>query len=147
MVSDSIFGYRRADGGFGIRNHVLILPTVVCANSVVERLDRRGSNEAMLTHQHGCGQVGDDLALTRRILTGFASNPNVGAVVLVSLGCESNQPDTLAEIIGRTGREVEVVSIQAMGGITPASDFVAETVARIGPVWIGTIGLRRDGTS
>jgi altronate dehydratase large subunit len=131
MVSDSIFGYRRADGGFGIRNHVLILPTVVCANSVVERLDRRGSNEAMLTHQHGCGQVGDDLSLTRKILTGVATNPNVGAVVLVSLGCESNQPDMLAEIIGQTGRDVEVVSIQAMGGITPASDYVAETVARM----------------
>jgi altronate dehydratase large subunit len=131
MPTDRIFGYRRADGAFGIRNHVLLLPTVVCANSVVERLDRSGSNEAMLTHQHGCGQVGDDLVLTRQILTGVATNPNVGAVVLISLGCESNEPDTLAERIARTGREVEVVSIQAMGGIAPASAHVGEAVARM----------------
>jgi altronate dehydratase large subunit len=98
---------------------------------VVERLDRSGANESMLTHQHGCGQVGDDLALTRKVLLGVATNPNVGAVVLVSLGCESNQPDTLAEVIGRTGREVEVVSIQAMRGITPASEYAAETIARM----------------
>jgi len=131
MANDRISGYRRADGTFGIRNHVLLLPTVVCANSVVERLDRSGSNEAMLTHQHGCGQVGDDLVLTRQILTGIATNPNVGAVVLISLGCESNEPTTLAERIARTGREVEVVSIQEMGGITPASAHVEETVGRL----------------
>ncbi len=129
MMSDSLSGYRRADGTLGVRNHVLILPTVVCANSVVERFDRRGSDEAMLTHQHGCGQVGSDLALTQQVLTGIATNPNVGAVVLVSLGCESNAPNVLAERIARTGREVEVVRIQAEGGIAPASDRVAEAVA------------------
>lgn len=131
MLSEALSGYRRADGTFGIRNHVLIVPTVVCANSVVERFDRSGSDEAMLTHQHGCGQVGGDLALTQQVLTGIATNPNVGAVVLVSLGCESNAPNTLAERIAHTDREVEVVSIQAEGGIAAASDRVAQTVAQM----------------
>jgi altronate dehydratase large subunit len=131
MASDRVLGYRRADGGLGIRNHVLVMPTVVCANSVVERLDRDGNGEAILTHQHGCGQVGDDLALTQSVLTGIGTNPNVGAVVLVSLGCESNQPDTLAERIARSGREVEVVSIQTSGGIRAAFDDVTNVVARM----------------
>jgi altronate dehydratase large subunit len=131
MAVDTLSGYRRPDGAFGIRNHVLILPTVVCANSVIERLDRAGSDEAMLTHQHGCGQVGDDLAVTQQVLLGMATNPNVGAVVLVSLGCESNAPNTLAERLAVAGREVEIVSIQADGGISRASTHVAESVARM----------------
>jgi altronate dehydratase large subunit len=65
------------------------------------------------------------------VLTGIGTNPNVGAVVLVSLGCESNQPDTLAERIARSGREVEVVSIQASGGIRAAFDDVTNVVARM----------------
>jgi len=130
-MNERLVGFRRADGGFGIRNHVLIVPTVVCANSVIERLDRGGSGEAMLTHQHGCGQVGADLALTRQSLYGVATNPNVGAVVLVSLGCESNQPDDLAELIAGTGRDVEVVGIQALGGIVAAANFVREVAAAL----------------
>ena len=129
MTNERFLGYSRADGTVGVRNHVLVVPTVVCANSVVEHLDRAGCDEAMLTHQHGCGQVGDDLALTQHVLAGLATNPNVGAVVLVSLGCESNQPHILAERIAGTGREVEVVSIQAMGGITAAVAGVTEAVA------------------
>src|SRR5436190_22631021 len=99
-------GYRRPDGSFGVRNHVLVMATVVCANAVVERLDRRGVDAAMITHQHGCGQVGDDLALTRRLLAAVATNPNVGGVVLVSLGCEPNQPDAIAQAVATTGRPV-----------------------------------------
>jgi altronate dehydratase large subunit len=130
-TNDQFLGWGRADGTVGVRNHVLVLPTVVCANSVVEQLDRAGCDEAMLTHQHGCGQVGDDLALTQQVLTGLATNPNVGAVVLVSLGCESNQPDALAERIAASGREVEVVSIQALGGIRAAVTGVTESVAKL----------------
>jgi altronate dehydratase large subunit len=128
MMNERLLGFRRPDGGLGIRNHVLIVPTVVCANSVIERFDRGGSDEAMLTHQHGCGQVGSDLALTQQSLCGVATNPNVGAVVLVSLGCESNQPVHLAEQIAVTGRDVEVVGIQALGGIAGATDRVREVV-------------------
>ena len=128
MMNERLLGFRRPDGGFGIRNHVLIVPTVVCANSVIERLDRGGSAEAMVTHQHGCGQVGADLALTQQSLYGVATNPNVGAVVLVSLGCESNQPGDLAERIAGTGRDVEVVGIQALGGIVAATNLLREVV-------------------
>ncbi|MFN8221663.1 MAG: UxaA family hydrolase [Gaiellales bacterium] len=121
-MSDGFLGWERADGSVGVRNHVLILPTVVCANGVVERLEREGTRHALVTHQHGCAQVGDDLALTGRTLAGFATNPNVGAVVLLSLGCESYQPDELAELVAASGRPVEVLRIQELGGITATLD-------------------------
>ncbi|MDX6516030.1 MAG: altronate dehydratase large subunit [Gaiellaceae bacterium] len=119
MSERTFLGYRRPDGQVGLRNHVLILPTVVCANGVSERLDReRGASDyALVTHQQGCGQVGDDLSLTVRTLQGIVANPNVGAVVLVSLGCESNQPEAIAEAAGRAGKRVEICRIQDLGGM------------------------------
>ena len=119
-------GYRRSDGSVGVRNHVLVMPTVVCSTGVVERLDReRAGRYALVTHQHGCGQVGADHELTVRTLAGFATNPNVGAVVLVSLGCESNQPEVIAEQVEATGRPVEVVRIQEAGGLSATFDRVS----------------------
>jgi altronate dehydratase large subunit len=126
-MSDATFlGFRRADGSLGVRNHVLVLPTVVCANAVIERIDRELGRFALATHQHGCGQVGDDLALTTTTLSGFATNPNVGAVVLVSLGCESNQPAQIADAVERAGRPVRVCRIQDLGGTSATFARVAE---------------------
>lgn len=129
-MSETFAGYARADGSVGVRNHVLILPTVVCANGVVERLEREGCAHALVTHQHGCAQVGDDLSLTARTLAGFATNPNVGAVVLLSLGCESNQPDELAELVASSARPVEVLRIQELGGITATLDATRAAAER-----------------
>ena len=83
-----------------------------------------------MTHQHGCGQVGDDLTLTAETLVGFATNPNVGAAILVSLGCVSNQPEALAEIVEASGRTVEVFRIQGCGGIAATFEAVSDAAAR-----------------
>jgi altronate dehydratase large subunit len=126
VSSRTFFGYPRLDGQIGVRNHILVLPTVVCANGVVERLDREAGSVplALVTHQHGCGQVGDDLSLTVRTLSGIVANPNVGAVVLVSLGCESNQPQRLAEAAAAAGKPIEICQIQELGGITATYERV-----------------------
>jgi altronate dehydratase large subunit len=119
-------GYRRSDGTVGVRNHVLVMPTVICSTGVVERLDREHAGHyALLTHQHGCGQVGADHDLTVRTLSGFATSPNVGAVVLVSLGCESGQPEVIAEQVESAGRPVEIVRIQQAGGLSATFDRVS----------------------
>jgi altronate dehydratase large subunit len=123
----TVEAYPRQDGRFGLRNHVLVMATVVCANAVVERLDRDGMDLALVTHQHGCGQIGDDLALTRGVLTGVACNPNVGAVLLVSLGCESNVPERIAADVAASGRPVEVFSIQEYGGVSATYEAVRAT--------------------
>lgn len=132
-MSDLTFmGFPRPDGQFGVRNLVLILPTVVCANAVVERIDREvEGGYALVTHQHGCGQVGDDFELTSRTLGGIVANPNVGAVILVSLGCETNQPEEIAAAAAAAGKRAEVCRIQDLGGISATFERVRDLAAEM----------------
>ena len=57
-------GYRRPDGTVGIRNHVLILPAVVCANRVARGIAQAVPGTVWVEHQHGCTQLGADAELT-----------------------------------------------------------------------------------
>lgn len=113
----ALTGYRRIDGSVGVRNHVLVLSNVTCANSVVEQIGWALRKEVVaLPHIYGCGQGGADLEQTRRTLLGTAKHPNVASVLLVSLGCETSNPDTLVQEIASTGKIVELIRIQAEGG-------------------------------
>ena len=109
----TFMGYARDDGQVGIRNSVLVLSTVGCANLVAERIAAK-TDAALITHQQGCLQLGDDMAMTQKQLLGAAANPNVGAVLLVSLGCEFMQPSLLDDELGNKPRAI--ISIQSEGG-------------------------------
>ena len=85
----TFLGYRRKDGRAGARNHVLVLATVGCANAVVDHIGRLLPEVVAVSHVYGCSQIGDDLTQTRRVLHEFAVHPNVGAVLLIGLGCET----------------------------------------------------------
>ncbi|HEY0615364.1 MAG TPA: UxaA family hydrolase [Candidatus Elarobacter sp.] len=119
----TFMGYRRANGTIGIRNHVLVLPSVMCANHVVELIGRKVPDVVTVQHPTGCSQVGADFEQTKRTMAGFAANPNVAAVLVVGLGCETNESKALAEEIAARGQRVEVIGIQESGGTT-------ETIAR-----------------
>ena len=108
-------GYRRAGGAVGVRNHLLVLPSVVCSTHVAGEIAAAADGVGVV-HQHGCLQVGDDLQHSERLLSGVAVNPNVGAVLVVSLGCETLRGAGLAKRIGERGQTVELVGIQAAGG-------------------------------
>lgn len=69
-----------------------------------------------MIHQHGCAQVGVDYEQTFRTYAGLGSNPNVYGVVVLGLGCETHQARSVAHEIAKTGKPVEVVSIQDHGG-------------------------------
>lgn len=88
-------GYRRADGTVGVRNHIAIIPSVFCANNVVERIARQVEGAVALRHPVGCAQVGFDLELTARTLIAMGRHPNVAAVLVVGLGCERFKPTEL----------------------------------------------------
>lgn len=98
-AADTFMGYRRFDGRVGIRNEIWVIAMVGCVNRTAERIARMAANQVRgqvdgvhaITHPFGCSQLGDDLANTRAILAGLAQNPNAGGVLLVGLGCESNQ--------------------------------------------------------
>jgi len=116
----ALSGYRRADGRIGFRNHLLVLPTVQCANGVVERIGRSVSDAVALPHAYGCSQIGADLEQTTRVLEAFAGHPNVGAVLLVSLGCETLDARAMADRLRAAGRAVELLVIQEVGGTEKA---------------------------
>ena len=109
-------GYRRSDGRVGVRNHVLILSTVVCANEVANRIKRRVPSVVAGVHPFGCAMLGVDLEQFRRTLVGIAKHPNVGAVVVVGLGCEQVDAPWLANEITKGGKLAEGLVIQDCGG-------------------------------
>lgn len=106
--SDGQFlGYRRPDGRVGTRNEIWIVPTVGCVARTAERIATRANSVRpdgidgihAFGHPHGCSQLGDDLGGTRAILAALACHPNAGGVLLVGLGCESNQLDALMKLV------------------------------------------------
>jgi len=128
---DFIKGYQRANGEYGIRNHLLVIPTVICANQVCNRISQTVPGTVSIPHQHGCSQIGADKVRTFETLAGTGKNPNVGAVIIVSLGCEVIDPHELAKDIGATGKPVEVIDIQEVGGSVKAIQKGIEIAKRL----------------
>jgi altronate dehydratase large subunit len=118
MNDMTVMGYRRADGSVGIRNHILILPSVVCANRVARGISQLVAGTTWVEHQHGCTQLGADAELTRRVLVAHGIHPNVFAVVVVGLGCETMRAQDVAADIRRQAphKPVHLVIIQDEGG-------------------------------
>ena len=112
-----ITGYERKNGKFGIRNHLLVLPTVSCVNGVVNRLSQEVPEAVCVPHAYGCGRGGlRDLEILFRILSGLVHHPNVGGVVLIGLGCEVSNTKNLSPMIKDVGKPVEVLNVQEDGG-------------------------------
>lgn len=112
-------GFRRKDGSVGVRNKVLILPTVACSAETAKIIAERVDGCAMIYNQQGCGQMGADARRTINTLIGLGRNPNVYGVVIVGLGCEVAQAAIIAEGIKKANKPVETVVIQEEGGILP----------------------------
>ena len=141
----SLTGYRRADGSFGFRNHILVIPSVHCANKVVERIangvmysdaNRREDTKVVyVSHQHGCSELSYDADQTTDVIVGTAANPNVYAVLLVGLGCEVVQAEETAKKIKARApyKRVEFFNIQDCGGtdksIKKGMELVKEMLA------------------
>ncbi len=115
-MNHSFLGYKRNDGTVGVRNHVLILPTTVCASHVARRIAEEAQGAIPLSHEHGCAQKGADLEQTKKILMGIARNPNVAAVLLVGLGCETVDAHEAKEELASSQKPVETLIIQDSGG-------------------------------
>lgn len=110
-------GYKRIDGRVGIRNHVLILPASVCASDTSRIVANKVEGAVSFNNQLGCSQVGDDFQYTLDTMAGFAANPNVYGVVIISLGCETAQMNLVKEaILARTEKPIDSFIIQEEGG-------------------------------
>jgi altronate dehydratase large subunit len=125
------WGYRRPDGSVGVRNHVLILPTITCATQAAHQITQLVHGTVSFIHQHGCAQVGTDYEQTFRTYAGMGKNPNVYGVVVLGLGCETHQARSVAGEIAKSGKPVEVISIQDHGGTLTAIAEGAKAAARM----------------
>ena len=110
----TFLGYRRKNGQVGIRNEVWIIPTVGCVNGIVQKLCERLRQETKcegvdgifaFPHNYGCSQLGDDHENTKKILRDMVLHPNAGAILVVGLGCENNQPDVFEKFCGDYDKE------------------------------------------
>ncbi|HAR79862.1 MAG TPA: carbohydrate hydrolase [Succinivibrionaceae bacterium] len=110
-------GYRRADGKVGIRNHILILPTCACGSESSRIVASQVKGAVNIIFNTGCSDVAANTALSQKVLTGFACNPNVYGVVIIGLGCETVNHRMLREKIqSLTSKPVVSFGIQEEGG-------------------------------
>ena len=102
-------GYVRKNGDVGIRNEIWIVPTVGCVNGIAERLVKQLKKETQEKgidaiyawhHNYGCSQLSEDHENTRKVLRDICLHPNAGAVLVLSLGCENNQPEEFMKMLG-----------------------------------------------
>ena len=101
-------GYRRENNKVGIRNSIWIIPTVGCVNNVAtsikslsqEYIHGNIDEIAAFSHPYGCSQMGLDQENTRKILANLINHPNAGGVLVLGLGCENCNIDTLKDYIG-----------------------------------------------
>jgi len=144
-------GFRRGDGSVGTRNAIGVLTTVNCSATVARQIARRtdetlaeshpGAVDGVvaLTHGTGCGMAsrGEGWDLLRRTLRGYARHPNLGALLVVGLGCEVNDLRALtADLDLRADLPVEAFTIQDAGGTRAAVDhgtgWVRDVAADLG---------------
>src|SRR4030095_3224788 len=130
-------------GRIGTRNHVRVVPTVICASVVAERVAAAAAPVSVaLPHLAGCGQLGPDMQLTHEPLAASCGHPTVGAVVVIALGCEQVVAQMLSETAKRHGKPAEIVAIQSEGGTVRTTEkgtrivqALAERLAATGREW------------
>jgi altronate dehydratase large subunit len=133
----NVSAFLRPDGRVGVRNHVAVLPAVLCANEIARRIAEgvRGVGGAVaLPHAGGC-TCGEDVARTERVMAGLGSNPNVAGVLVLGLGCENCDSEKVAgEIAARCPwKPLERLVIQEVGvsrAIREGTEIVEKMVRR-----------------
>ncbi len=117
--SDGFLGFRRLDGGVGIRNHVVVLPVDDISNRAAEMVAAQVPGVLALQHAYGRLQFGADLELHFRTLEGLGRNANVAAVIVI--GIEPAWTTRLAGRIATSGKPVACFSIAGSGDLATAA--------------------------
>lgn len=144
----TFMGFKRKDGRAGTRNYVAVLASVNCASSatvaIAAHFNESNALDAFpnvdgviaLPHKGGCGaHIGSrDLQLFQRTLAGNVQHPNVAAYVILSLGCEVNQPTDMMEFTGMDSDQPSVLTIQSDGGFLKTVEKGIAAVEQLLPV-------------
>lgn len=145
----TFMGYRRKDGRVGTRNYVALLASVNCSSSAVRRvadwfkdnpiMDQYPNVDGVIAFatKGGCGaHYGSEyLGLLQKTMSGIVDHPNVGAYIIMSLGCETNQPDDMIQNTGldHDGEQPLVLTIQQDGGFLQTVERGIEAVKQLLP--------------
>ena len=145
-LEERVFGgFRRADGSVGTRNYVGVISTVNCSATVVRQIAAAVTPEVLarfpnvdgicpITHSTGCGMSGSGIGIDilRRTLGGYITHPNMGAVLVVGLGCETND---ISSLLGSLDIEVSeslrTMSIQDAGGTRAAIESASAIIEEL----------------
>ena len=130
-MGDKWYGYRRANGKCGSRNLVAVIPSIVCANDVAQAIVRQVQGTVGYFHHQGCCQLPIDLKRVTDTLSALGQSPNVGAALVVSLGCEGTDHERLVEEIKASGKPVEIIRIQELGGTSRAIQAGIDAAQRL----------------
>jgi altronate hydrolase len=154
----SFEAFLRADGRKGIRNVIAVAYLVECAHHVARRIvDKADDPDVQLIGFPGCFPN----AYAAKVMAAVATHPNVGGMVIVSLGCESFNREGLRSAVAASGRPVELLVIQEEGGTAATIDkgltavervraeaaTAPRTSMRVDELVVGTICGGSDGTS
>ena len=134
-------GYVRPDGKVGSRNHVAVIPSVICANDVAQAIVGQVQGTVGFFHHQGCCQLPPDLDRVTETLISLGCSPNVGAVLVVSLGCEGTDHERIIKTVAETGKPVEIIHIQELGG---ASNSIRAGIDEAQKLAIGLSGMQRE---
>jgi len=115
-------GYTRPTGPAGIRNYVMVLPLVRCANELAWTIAEGVEGVVPLMHNHACLRLGEDNERAKKTFIGLGKNPNVGGVVVAGFGCENISPEEVADAIAVTGKPVELVQLDKEGAFRLAAE-------------------------
>jgi altronate hydrolase len=146
----TFMGYRRPDGRVGTRNYIAIISSVNCSASTTRFIQRRFGPEVLrdypnidgvigLTHKNGCAMRmgGDAIEQLQRVMAGMATHPNIGAYLLVGLGCESNQLQDLISNMqldrGHQWKQPLFLTIQENHGIAHTVDEATRMIGELLP--------------
>ena len=112
---NNFLGYLRSDGSVGIRNYILVVSTVQCANNVAIRIAEE-INAIPITHDFGCMESKENSNRTNLGLIKACENPNVFGVIIVGLGCEQIDANKMYDHVKGFNKPVYKILIQEEGG-------------------------------
>ncbi len=139
------YGYPRPDGKVGARNYVAIIPSVGCVNNLCSQLEHMIRGTKAVRHDQGCLHPPADTEQVVRTLINLGKNPNVGAALIVGLGCEMAKAERVYEGIKASGKPVDMLVVHEVGGMintmAKAAHILVDMVADVSAIFREEAGL------
>ncbi len=119
-----LYGFVRNDDKVGFRNKVLLLPAVDCVNDITYKIAQSFDDVSTFRFSTGCGMLPEDVEQIMHTQVNVAANPNIAAIVIVGMGCESIDLEALYERIKLLNKPCSLVKLHSEGGYNNFIDKV-----------------------